>query len=61
MAKRINPDLTVLYARDLGGREEHLLSVEYMISDRIALLLTRSQQAGETGELGFDVYLRHTR
>ena len=61
VAKRINPDLTVLYARDLGGREEHLLSVEYMISDRIALLLTRSQQAGETGELGFDVYLRHTR
>ena len=61
IGKRITPDLSVLYAQDLGGQEERLLSLELTLSDRISLLLTRDQVSGEGGELGFDVLLRHSQ
>ncbi len=61
VGKRLTPDLSVLYTRDLGGKDEHLLSVEYTLSDRVSLLLTRSQRPGEEGEYGFDVLLRRAR
>jgi autotransporter translocation and assembly factor TamB len=61
VGKRLTPDLVVLYAQDLGGRDEHLISVEYTLSDRVSLLLTRNQRPGEEGEYGFDVLLRHSK
>jgi translocation and assembly module TamB len=57
MGKRVTPDLNVLYSVDLRGNEEHLLSVEYTVSDRFSVLLTRS----EPGGLGFDVRVRQSR
>lgn len=61
VAKRITPDLSVLYAQDLGGREEYLVSLELTLSDRVSLLLTRSERAGTVGEYGFDIFLRHAK
>jgi len=57
VGKRITPDLNVLYSQDLRGAEERLLSVEYTLSDRFSLLLTRAEPEG----FGFDVRLRHTQ
>jgi translocation and assembly module TamB len=57
VGKRITPDLNVLYSQDLRGAEERLLSVEYTLSDRFSLLLTRAEPEG----FGFDVRLRHSR
>jgi hypothetical protein len=61
VGKRITPDLSVLYAQDLGGNEERLLSMELVLSDRVSLLLTRTQRPGESADYGFDVMLRHSR
>jgi translocation and assembly module TamB len=61
VAKRITPDLSVLYAQDLGGKEEYLVSLEFTVSDRVSLLLTRSERAGAVGEYGFDIFLRHVK
>jgi translocation and assembly module TamB len=57
VGKRITPDLNVLYAQDLTGSGERLLSVEYTLSDRLSLLLSRSDPDG----FGFDVRLRRSR
>jgi translocation and assembly module TamB len=57
LGKRITPDLNVIYAQDLSGTGERLISVEYILSDRFSLLLTRSDPDG----FGFDVRLRRSR
>ncbi|MBI3932607.1 MAG: translocation/assembly module TamB domain-containing protein [Acidobacteria bacterium] len=56
VGKRITPDLNVLYSVDLRGTEERLLSVEYTLSDRLSVLLTRT----EPGGFGFDLRLRRS-
>ena len=57
LGKRITPDLSVIYAQDLSGTGERLVSVEYILSDRFSILLTRSDPEG----FGFDVRLRRSR
>jgi translocation and assembly module TamB len=57
VGKRLTPDLSVIYSQDLRGTEERILSVEYILSDRLSLLLTREQPGG----LGFDLRLRRSR
>ena len=57
LGKRITPDLSVIYAQDLSGTGEKLISVEYILSDRFSVLLTRSDPDG----FGFDVRLRRAR
>jgi hypothetical protein len=57
LGKRITPDLNVIYAQDLSGTGERLIAVEYTLSDRFSLLLTRSDPEG----FGFDVRLRKSR
>lgn len=57
LGKRITPDLSVIYAQDLSGTGERLISVEYILSDRFSVLLTRSDPDG----FGFDVRLRRSR
>ena len=57
LGKRITPDLSVVYAQDLSGTGERLVSIEYILSDRFSLLLTQSESEG----FGFDVRLRRTR
>jgi hypothetical protein len=57
VGRRITPDLGVLYSVDLRGTEERILSVEYTLSDRLSLLLTRA----EPGGFGFDLRLRQSR
>jgi hypothetical protein len=54
--KRVTPDLSVVYSQDLRGADEHLWSVEYSLSDRVSVLLTRADPGG----FGFDVRLRRT-
>jgi translocation and assembly module TamB len=57
VGKRLTPDLSVIFSQDLRGTEERILSVEYILSDRLSLLLTREQPGG----LGFDLRLRRSR
>jgi len=57
VGKRLTPDLSVIYSQDLRGTEERILSVEYILSDRLSLLLTREQPGG----FGFDLRLRRSR
>lgn len=57
VGKRLNPDLSVIYSQDLKGTEERIVSVEYILSDRLSLLLTREQPGG----FGFDLRLRRTQ
>jgi autotransporter translocation and assembly factor TamB len=54
--KRLTPDLNVQYSSDLRGSEDRVLSIEYTLSDRLSLLLTRA----EPGGLGFDLRLRQS-
>jgi translocation and assembly module TamB len=54
--KRLTPDLSVVYSQELRGSDEHLLSLEYSLSDKLSLLLTRAAPGG----LGFDLRLRRT-
>src|SRR5574341_442323 len=42
VGKRVTPDLNVLYSQDLRGTEERILAVEYTLTDRFSLLLTRT-------------------
>ena len=55
--KRVTQDLSVVYSQDLRGADEHLLSVEYSLSEALSVLLTRSDPGG----LGFDVRLRRSK
>lgn len=57
VGKRLTPDLNVLYSVDLRGTEERVLAVEYTLSDRFSVLLTRA----EPGGFGFDLRLRQSR
>ncbi|HSB62414.1 MAG TPA: translocation/assembly module TamB domain-containing protein, partial [Vicinamibacteria bacterium] len=57
LGKRITPDLNVLYSQDLRGSEQRILSLEYTLSDRLSLLLTREDPGG----FGFDLRLRQSR
>jgi translocation and assembly module TamB len=65
VGKRITPDLNVLYSQDLRGTEERILAVEYTLTDRFSLLLTRTDPGtAKTGvERGwaFDVRIRQSR
>jgi hypothetical protein len=65
VGKRFAPNLNVLYSQDLRGTEERILAVEYTLSDRFSLLLTRTDPGtAKTGvERGwaFDVRLRQSR
>jgi hypothetical protein len=65
VGKRITPDLNVLYSQDLRGTEERILAVEYTLTDRFSLLLTRADPGtAKTGvERGwaFDVRIRQSR
>jgi TamB, inner membrane protein subunit of TAM complex len=65
VGKRLTPDLNVLYSQDLRGTEERVLAVEYTLTDRFSLLLTRTDPGtGKTGtERGwaFDVRIRQSR
>ena len=65
VGKRLTPDLNVLYSLDLRGTEERMLAVEYTLTDRFSLLLTRTDPGtGKTGaEKGwaFDVRIRQSR
>lgn len=54
--KRLTPDLSVVFSQELRGSDEHLLSLEYSLSDKLSLLLTRAAPGG----LGFDLRLRRT-
>ena len=56
LGKRITPDLSVVYAQDLSGTGERLVSIEYILSDRFSILLTQSESEG----FGFDVRLRRS-
>jgi translocation and assembly module TamB len=64
VGKRFAPNLNVLYSQDLRGTEERILAVEYNLSDRFSLLLTRTDPGtAKTGvERGwaFDVRLRQS-
>jgi translocation and assembly module TamB len=57
VGKRLTPDVNVLYSVDLGGTAENLISLEYTLSDRFSLLMTRAEPAG----FGFDLRLRRSR
>jgi hypothetical protein len=57
IGKRITPDLNVLYSQDLRGTEQRLLSLEYTLSDRLSVLLTREDPDG----FGIDIRLRQSR
>jgi hypothetical protein len=57
VGKRLTPDLNVQYSTDLRGTEERILSIEYTLSDRLSLLLTRNDPGG----YGFDLRLRQLR
>jgi hypothetical protein len=65
VGKRFAPNLNVLYSQDLRGQEERILALEYTLSDRFSLLLTRTDPGtAKTGvERGwaFDVRLRQSR
>jgi translocation and assembly module TamB len=57
VGKRLTDDLNVLYSVDLRGTDERLLSIEYVLSDKLSILLT----GAEPGGVGFDLRLRHSR
>ncbi len=65
VGKRLGSDLNVLYSQDLRGIEERILAVEYTLSDRFSLLLTRtdpgSAKTGVERGWAFDVRLRQSR
>jgi hypothetical protein len=64
VGKRLGSDLNVLYSQDLRGIEERILAVEYTLSDRLSLLLTRtdpgSAKTGVEQGWAFDVRIRQS-
>jgi translocation and assembly module TamB len=65
VGKRVTTDLNVLYSQDLRGTEERILAVEYTLTDRFSLLLTRTDpgtaKTGAERGWAFDVRIRQTR
>jgi translocation-and-assembly-module (TAM) inner membrane subunit TamB-like protein len=57
LGKRITPDLNVLYSIDLRGVQDPFLSVEYTLSDRFSLSVSRADPGG----YGFDLRLRQSK
>jgi autotransporter translocation and assembly factor TamB len=57
LGKRITPDLNVLYSIDLRGAQDPFLSVEYTLSDRFSLSVSRADPGG----YGFDLRLRQSK
>jgi hypothetical protein len=64
VGKRLSPDLNVLYSQDLRGTEERILAIEYNLSDRLALRLTRTDpgtaKTGVEKGWGFDLRIRQS-
>lgn len=64
VGKRLSPDLNVLYSQDLRGTEERILAVEYNLSDRLSLRLTRTDpgtaKTGVERGWGFDLRIRQS-
>jgi translocation and assembly module TamB len=64
VGKRLTTDLNVLYSQDLRGTEERILAVEYTLTDRFSLLLTRTDpgtaKTGAERGWAFDVRIRQT-
>ncbi len=64
VGKRLTPDLNVLYSQDLRGTEERILAVEYNLSDRLSLRLTRTDpgtaKTGVEKGWGFDLRIRQS-
>jgi translocation and assembly module TamB len=64
VGKRLTPDLNVLYSQDLRGTEERILAVEYILSDRLSLRLTRTDpgtaKTGVEKGWGFDLRIRQS-
>jgi len=64
VGKRLSPDLNVLYSQDLRGTEERILAVEYNLSDRLSLRLTRTDpgtaKTGVERGWGFDLRIRRS-
>ena len=64
-ASALTPDLNVLYSQDLRGTEERILAVEYTLTDRFSLLLTRTDpgtaKTGTERGWAFDVRIRQSR
>jgi hypothetical protein len=65
VGKRLTPDLNVLYSQDLRGTEERVLAVEYNLTERFSLLLTRTDpgtaKTGAERGWAFDVRIRQVR
>ena len=57
LGKRITPDVNVLYSIDLRGVQDPFLSVEYTLSDRFSLSVSRADPGG----YGFDLRLRQSK
>ena len=57
VGKRLISEVNVVYSVDLRGTEERLVAVEYTLSDRLSVLVTRV----EPGGFGFDLRLRRSR
>jgi autotransporter translocation and assembly factor TamB len=57
VGKRITPDVNVIYSVDLSAAEDRIVTVEYTLSDRFSLVLSRADING----YGFDVRVRQTR
>jgi hypothetical protein len=64
VGKRLSPDLNVLYSQDLRGTEERILAIEYTLSDRLSLRLTRTDpgtaKTGVEKGWGFDLRIRQS-
>jgi autotransporter translocation and assembly factor TamB len=64
VGKRLTPDLNVLYSQDLRGTEERILAIEYTLSDRLSLRLTRTDpgtaKTGVEKGWGFDLRIRQS-
>jgi hypothetical protein len=57
VGKRITPDVNVVYSVDLSAAEDRIVTVEYTLSDRFSVVLSRADING----YGFDVRVRQTR
>ena len=47
----------MVYSQELRGNDEYVLSLEYSLSDKVSILLTRDTLLG----LGFDLRLRRSQ
>ncbi len=57
LGKRLRPDLDFLYSVDLKSTQEQLYSLEYTVSPRLSILVTKAEPQG----LGVDLRLKKAR